>query len=154
MTSSQIPVVLLVDPDAATHEAVAAAIGREFALLGARSAAAALALGQHRPPAVVIISDQVTDRSPAELLEALRAEAPLVRAVIVSADTLEAAVKRFASLGPVVAKPIDPARLLEAVSDMLRLREISGDADGAEPRDRPTVKNPIRSAPTRRIDRG
>src|SRR5688572_17883644 len=104
------PLVLLVDPDVAVHELAPAAIGREASALGARTAAVAARIAAKRAPAVVVIDDQVADGTPDLVLSQIRSSSPQVRAVILTSSREPEHTARLATLGPVLAKPLDVER--------------------------------------------
>jgi DNA-binding response OmpR family regulator len=129
------PIVLVIDAEPAVHDRVGEALAEEECmLLGARSETLALWLAARRPPSVVII-DAGSVPAPAEVLLRLQQIVPHVRALVLTSDPVESGTARWASVGPVLHKPLDPARLRSTVRSLSRLSamtsgvaEMRGDA--------------------------
>jgi DNA-binding NarL/FixJ family response regulator len=129
MSEAQPVIVLLVGADAETLASVEAALARECALLVARGLDAAQKLAWSRRPAVVVVDDEVKEQTPAAVVDAIRAIAPGVRAVVLTSARDPEYLKALAGLGPVVSKPFEAERIQAAVRSMARLAAMATGVD-------------------------
>jgi DNA-binding response OmpR family regulator len=119
------PLILLVDAETSIHELATSALGNEGAVLGARTAALATKIASKRPPAIVVVDDNVADASPESLIAELRANAPHLRAIVLTSSREPEHTARLTALGPVLVKPLDLDRLRATVRSLLRLRNMA-----------------------------
>jgi len=148
------PLILLIDADTAVHELATTALGGEGAVLGARSAALAAKIAAKRPPAVVVVDDEVADSTPEAVVTELRATSPHLRAIVTTRSREPEHTARLTTLGPVLVKPLDAERLRATVRAALRLRSMAagvermktGEFKAPESRRVPTRREPAMAA--------
>lgn len=121
MPETESALILLVDADAQAAEAAAAALVREGEVVIARSAAQALRVAGKRPPAVVLIDDELADATPDALLGELRGPLPKLRAAVFTRSRDPKHTSKLSQVGHLVRKPIDAGALRTAVKALLRL---------------------------------
>ena len=141
-------VVLLVDADPAVHELVARAITSECAFLGARNADLAIRLASKRAPAILIIDDQLPESAEAFYAD-MKASHPNIRAVLLTESRDPEHTAKLATMGPVLAKPLDEERLRIAVRSALRLYAMSAGVERMKTGEF-SLPQIHRGAPTRR----
>jgi DNA-binding response OmpR family regulator len=130
--SDSLPVVLLVAREGVLHKMLSVLLGDDCALLGARTAAAALQIARQRPPAVVLLDDSLDDLE--TLVRDLRQLVAGLRVIVLAGPARPAtSVGRLATLGPVVAKPYDHTRFRELVLDTARLSALAASELDTEP---------------------
>jgi hypothetical protein len=129
--SDSLPVVLLVAREGVMHKMLSILLGDDCALLGARTAFAALQLARQRPPAVVLLDDSLEDLE--TLVGGLRQLVVGLRVIVLATPRPGTDVSRLAAFGPVVAKPYDHGRLRELVLHTVRLSALAANDEDAEP---------------------
>jgi DNA-binding response OmpR family regulator len=130
--SDSLPVVLLVAREGVLHKMLSVLLGDECALLGARTAVAALQLARQRPPDVVLLDDSFDELE--TLVSDLRKVVAGLRVIVLANPTRPGTdVRRLAALGPVVAKPYDHTRFRELVLDTARLSTLAATDVDTEP---------------------
>jgi len=141
-------VVLLVDADPAVHELVSRAITSECAFLGARNPELAMRLASKRAPAILIIDDQLPD-GVESFYASIKGRYPNVRAVLLTESRDPEHTAKLATMGPVLAKPLDEERLRVAVRAALRLQAMSAGVERMKTGEF-SLPQIHRGAPTRR----
>ena len=124
MAARLAPKVLLVDDDVFQHKLVEQQLhGFRFQLMRATNASTALSLIRSRRPDVVILDFNLPDMSGAELLKKLKSadetrDIPVI--MITGATTKDVVVEcHRAGAVEVIAKPIEPSRLLPSIERSL-----------------------------------
>jgi CheY-like chemotaxis protein len=121
------PIVLVVDDNATTRKLVRATLGAEgYELTEAADAAGALAAAAGAPPDLVLLDLVLPDLSGIEVVRRLRAlpgwgELPILAFTAFSAADVDAAHILGAGFTDVVLKPVEPARLVQALRAYLPL---------------------------------
>ena len=125
MPETELPLILLVDADAHAADAAAAALVREGEVVIARNAAQAVRVASKRPPAVVLLDDELPDATPQVLLADLRAAVPKLRAAVFTRSRDPKHTSKLSQVGHLVRKPIDAGALRTAVKALLRLHNMA-----------------------------
>jgi hypothetical protein len=126
--SDRQPVVLLIAREGVLHRALAAILADDCAFVGARTAAAALQLVRRRPPDIVLIEDSFADLD--ALVAGLQKGNARFRVIVLGTAANAGGLARLAAFGPVIANPLDHARLRDLVLATARLSEASGEHPG------------------------
>ena len=116
------PLILVIDDDTATHDAVRIAVAdQSCTLIAARTTTNAFRLLNSRSPTMVVIDDRSVP-SLGTLLDDLLAQAPLLRVVILVAGARPPEeIRKLVALGSVLVKPLDQGRLETLLRSLLRL---------------------------------
>jgi DNA-binding response OmpR family regulator len=123
--NANVYVVLVVDSDVSVHPTVKKALPDSCAFLGARTAELALRLASKRTPSLALLSDELPSPGYADLVAKLREISPSMRVMMLSASREPAETSRLVKLGPLIAKPIVPGRLVDAIASVLKLCKMS-----------------------------
>jgi CheY-like chemotaxis protein/signal transduction histidine kinase len=121
------PVVLVVDDNATTRKLVRATlVGEGYEVAEAADGAAALAAAEHATPDLVLLDVVLPDLSGFEVAHRLRAlsgwgELPILAFTAFSAADEDAGRLVWAGFTDVVLKPVEPARLVQALHAYLPL---------------------------------
>jgi DNA-binding NtrC family response regulator len=113
-------IVLLIDADATSVGVATAALGKEAEVVVARTREVALLIAGKRPPAVVVIDESLLEGPPFRLIQQMLALSPEMRTVVLSSSDDAARAAHLSLLGPVLKRPVEPAKLRQLVRRALQ----------------------------------
>jgi DNA-binding NtrC family response regulator len=125
--SDELPFVVVVDSDVDVQLLVSEALA-SAQVATAKTADQALRLIQRKPPAVLLVGDNLIDSTAEDLVAKARSSAPNVRAILLASGDPDAAT-RLGAMSSLLTKPLDEERVRVAVSNALRLQRMSSTID-------------------------